>query len=160
MIHNNSCGANISVMFLIKQQQPLPNENPAEERRCYAGPGLLVPLVRGPLWEVLTAASVTGLSADWLIVSLSDTCATKDEMFVTARWEFASAPNRKRKNKNQSAPVSSHGTDDFHTSVRPWEPRLCRPRDVWENYSFFFFYSNLILFFFTLPCSFKFVSLI
>lgn len=30
------------------------------------------------------ATSVTGLSADWLAVSFSDTCTTKDEMFVTA----------------------------------------------------------------------------
>lgn len=37
---------------------------------------LLVPLVRGPLRELLTATSVTGLSADWLAVSLSDTCET------------------------------------------------------------------------------------
>lgn len=42
--------------------------------------GSLVPLVRGPLWEVLTATSVAGLSADWLTVSLSDTCKTKEEM--------------------------------------------------------------------------------
>lgn len=30
------------------------------------------------------ATSVAGLSADWLIVSLSDTCTTSEEMFVTA----------------------------------------------------------------------------
>lgn len=33
---------------------------------------VLVPLVKGPLWEPLTQTSVTGLSADWLMVSLSD----------------------------------------------------------------------------------------
>lgn len=39
---------------------------------------LLVPLVRGPLCEVLTAPSVWGLSADWLAVSLSDSWTTKE----------------------------------------------------------------------------------
>jgi len=35
---------------------------------------LPVPLVRGPLWELLTAKSVLWLSIDWLHVSFSDTC--------------------------------------------------------------------------------------
>lgn len=35
---------------------------------------LPVPLVRGPLWELLTAKSVPWLSIDWLHVSFSDTC--------------------------------------------------------------------------------------
>lgn len=131
-----------------------PDGNHGQQRCCQAKSerlGLRVPLVRGPLWEVLTAASVSGLSADWLIVSLSDTCTTKDEMFVAACGELASAPNR-----NQSALVSSHRPDDFHTSVQPerhW------PADCNMSGKSLRKRMTQILFF-TLPCSFTFVSLI
>lgn len=76
---------------------------------------LLVPLVRGPLCEVLTAPSVWGLSADWLAVSLSDSWTTKEgclSLQVSQRAHFSFGLK-----SIYTCPLFTSG--HFHTSLKP-----------------------------------------
>lgn len=82
------------------------------------GPGnglsdLLVPLVTGPLRELLTATSVAGLPADRLTVSFSDTCGTK--MLVTDDFVRDKQPSG-------SAPVWMDSQSQFCLSEHMSEP--------------------------------------
>lgn len=107
-LHNTSCKVNVIITWLNYDMKVSPLS------------ALLVPLVRGPLWEVLMATSVTGLSADWLTVSFSDTWTTKDKMFVTAGLISATFDAHQeitheiQRNRNQSDLVSLQKVKDFH----------------------------------------------